>query len=208
MTARSRRRAAVGAALALVLAGAAGCAPQQDAEPGAAGDAGSADAGASAVEVAWSADAACESCHEAEAAARTDATSLHAAHADEACLTCHDDEEGLTAAHATYTSGTPATKLKKTDVARASCLASGCHDQAALVDATAESTVLTDTKGTVANPHDLPAHKDHDEGVTCASCHAMHGEGTADAAVVEQASQAACLSCHHAGVYECHTCHT
>lgn len=190
--------------LVLVVVAIVGCAPQQQAAAPADDEASRADA----VQVAWSTGSDCESCHTTEAASRKDATSLHAAHADSTCVSCHDDEEGLATAHKKYQTGNPASKLKKTDVASSSCLVSGCHDQAELVQATADETVLTDTKGTVVNPHDLPVHEDHTEGVTCASCHKMHGTGTSDVDAVYQASKATCLSCHHNEVYECHTCHT
>lgn len=191
-------------ALTLVVVLAAGCAPQQQSTASAEDETSK----ANAVQVAWSMDSDCEGCHATEAASREDATSLHAVHIDSTCISCHTDEEGLTTAHKDYQTGNPASKLKKTDVASLSCLASGCHDQADLSQATAQETALTDTKGTVVNPHDLPVHEDHSEGVTCASCHKMHGAGTDEADAVYQASKATCLSCHHNEVYECHTCHT
>lgn len=193
------------AAVAIAVVFAAGCAPRE-ASPSPSG--GSGEGGADAVQVAWSTSSDCASCHTREAAARADATSLHAAHADSTCISCHDDEQGLSKAHEGYEEKDPASKLKKTDVENESCLVGGCHDQAALAEATAHETVLTDTKGTVVNPHDLPVHDDHAKGVRCASCHKMHGEGTADVESVHQASKATCLSCHHDEVYECHTCHS
>ena len=192
------------AGLALSVALAAGCAPQQKSSL----PAEEAGETADAVQVVWSMGSDCESCHVTEGESCADETSLHAAHADSACISCHADEQGLAKAHENYETGDPASKLKKTAVASESCLTSGCHDQAGLAEATAGETVLTDTKGTVVNPHDLPVHDDHAKGVTCASCHKMYGAGTAEAEAVHKASKATCLSCHHNDVYECHTCHT
>lgn len=77
-----------------------------------------------------------------------------------------------------------------------------CHALEDIQAATADSTVLTDTNGTVVNPHDLPAIDDH-AGITCASCHKSHevSEST------EKSAKRTCASCHHADVYECYTCH-
>ena len=91
-------------------------------------------------------------------------------------------------------------KLKKTDVSKEACLS--CHDQAEVAAATADLTVLTDDNGLTVNPHELPGNSEHDK-LVCAKCHTMHEEATPD----ENAADA-CASCHHAGVYECHTCHS
>ncbi|BAK45760.1 hypothetical protein [Eggerthella sp. YY7918] len=191
------------ATLALVLALAVGCAPKEASSE----KADTSDKG-DLIQVTWSAESDCESCHTTEAGARTDETTLHAQHAEDACISCHDDEQTLASAHKDYAEKDPAVKLKKTKVASETCLTSGCHDQAEIAAATASETALTDTKGKVVNPHDLPVHDDHVKGVTCASCHKMHGAGTAEVDAVYKASKATCLSCHHNEVYECHTCHT
>ena len=117
------------------------------------------------------------------------------------CVICHDDEEGLVKAHAKVTvdSTKVAKRLKKTEVAAETCLA--CHEATYSAEATAESTALTDTNGTVVNPHDLPESENH-SGIACASCHSMH---TTDN-IATTAAQT-CTKCHHANVYECGTCH-
>ena len=194
----------IAAVAALAVMFATGCAPRESSLSQGGGNEG----GDDTLQISWSVTSDCESCHTREAAAPADATSLHAVHASSSCLSCHDDEQGLAKAHEGYEEKDPASNLKKTDVADESCLASGCHDQTVLAEATAGETVLTDTKGTVVNPHDLPIHEDHAKGVRCASCHKMHGEGSIEADAVYQASKATCLSCHHNEVYECHTCHT
>ena len=77
-----------------------------------------------------------------------------------------------------------------------------CHATEDIVAATAECTALTDDNGTVVNPHDLPAVADHAE-LACASCHKKHDVGGG----IDKTAQRSCVSCHHAYVYECYTCH-
>lgn len=116
------------------------------------------------------------------------------------CTTCHVDSDKLAKAHKRLNSGKEATRLKKTSVGSDVCLT--CHDQESLAEATADCTILTDSEGTTVNPHDLPAVDEH-TSVACVSCHEVH---TSDESLA-QTSKATCGSCHHAGVYECGTCH-
>lgn len=76
-----------------------------------------------------------------------------------------------------------------------------CHDAEELKVKTVDSTVLVDAKGKTVNPHDLPSNEDH-ASIQCTNCHTEHSAESA----VEKAPKE-CLSCHHAGVYECNTCH-
>lgn len=123
-------------------------------------------------------------------------------HASSTCIDCHNDEEGLAKVHDDVDTVEEAsiTRLKKTAVDEQYCLS--CHGSwEDLAELTGDSTVLTDANGTVVNPHsfsDVPEHAD----ITCDSCHYMHKEKSA----IETAT-ALCGSCHHAGVYECYTCH-
>ena len=78
-----------------------------------------------------------------------------------------------------------------------------CHATEDLIAATAESVTLTDDNGTVVNPHDLPAVADH-EGVLCSTCHKGHELSES----IARTAQRACISCHHAYVYSCYTCHS
>ncbi len=71
----------------------------------------------------------------------------------------------------------------------------------ALIAATADSTVLTDEKGTTVNPHDLPAVEDH-ASINCIDCHKGHSSDT-----IEVSAMKACTLCHHENVFECYTCH-
>lgn len=153
----------------------------------------------------WAVDAGvedCASCHAAAAESTDDDAYLYAEHAGISCFTCHSDEEKLAARHknATEKRAAKLTQLKKTGVDTDMCLV--CHDTAALAEATADSTALTDDKGTTVNPHDLPDVEDH-AGISCVSCHQFH---VADVDVEAKAASY-CMNCHHAGVYECGTCH-
>jgi len=168
--------------------------------------------------LAWAQDNDCASCHVDEAAsfeAAEEEVDEDEAKEDEgekkvapaelhapfklACIDCHADDvlierhEGVT-----EESKTP-TRLKKSEVPLASC--ETCHPAKVLVKATAESTALTDADGTVVNPHDVPAIKEHEE-IVCDSCHKMHKDTSPKNRAAEL-----CVGCHHDDVYECYTCH-
>ena len=115
------------------------------------------------------------------------------------CATCHIESEGLEKGHKKLNSGKEATRLKKSEVDASICLT--CHQPEKLVEATADYTGLTDTKGTTVNPHELPKVGNH-ETIQCFNCHQVHSEKA-----ITETAIAACNSCHHAGVFECNTCH-
>jgi hypothetical protein len=118
------------------------------------------------------------------------------------CVYCHTDDDGkLTTAHASTAGKQAPTKLRTTAISSDTCLGS-CHEQGELITATADYDRLTDPYGTTVNPHDIPQNADHDAEITCSSCHNMHKAGD-----VFSTARSHCLSCHHAGVYECYTCH-
>ncbi len=71
-----------------------------------------------------------------------------------------------------------------------------------LIAATADSEVLTDSEGTVVNPHDLPDSMNHNK-IACVDCHKIHDT---EADLAKTASKK-CTSCHHQNIYECYTCH-
>ena len=102
-------------------------------------------------------------------------------------------------------------KLKNTAVSEETCLTSGCHSMDELVAATASSTVLTDSNGTVKNPHEMLIDENHiansNADLACSSCHKMHEENGAESQAVAESAQAKCTGCHHQNVYECGTCH-
>lgn len=115
------------------------------------------------------------------------------------CTTCHIESEGLEKAHKKLNSGKEATRLKRSAVDDSICLT--CHQPEKLVEATADYTGLTDTKGTTVNPHELPKVANH-KTIQCVDCHQVHSEKA-----ITETAIAVCNSCHHAGVFECGTCH-
>lgn len=67
---------------------------------------------------------------------------------------------------------------------------------------TADSTALTDDKGTTVNPHERPAGEKHDENpTTCTDCHNNHSKD------LPKDAMKYCAQCHHRGTFECGTCH-
>lgn len=196
---KGRCAAAAFAFLMVALPLFAGCAPTaNEGEPtgqNAQGD------GSPAVQVAWTPDADCSICHTEEGSSLDLIACTVGENGNQACTTCHADEPSLTSVHegATTADKMPK-KLKSTEVSAETC--ESCHGSVDdLAAKTSASTVLTDARGTVANPHSLPENGDH-ESLACADCHQMHeSEGVAKSA------PKACSSCHHAGVYECNTCH-
>lgn len=179
---------AIGIALVLVLVCGCSAAPS---------DSGSSD-GLSAGQ--WSTGSNCVSCHEREGSSVTDTSCLASFHTDQSCVDCHQDDATLSAVHDGVTAeDKKPKKLKETNVDSGRC--TSCHDADGLRAQMASSSVLTDGNGLVANPHDLPAVDDHGD-ITCVNCHPMHQDEPRD-----ETAQKLCASCHHANVYECHTCH-
>ena len=150
-------------------------------------------------EFSWTAKSDCTVCHAGEAIPAQQ-TACAALAEPVTCGACHSDEQALAEAHDGVAIGdkTPR-RLKSTEVVRGVCEA--CHDQEQVSQQTAGCTVLTDDEGLTVNPHDLPNNEDH-ATIVCADCHKPHSSTPR----VDNA-QAACKSCHHAGVYECNTCH-
>ncbi len=153
------------------------------------------------VQTTWSPDVDCTTCHATEASSMSDSACLVSKHVAQGvtCTTCHDDSDALATAHEDMATAKTPTRLKKTTVDESICL--DCHDKTELAAATADVTVCTDSQGTTVNPHDLPVNDDH-AAITCIDCHEMHSTDTADTLAPEK-----CISCHHAKVYQCHTCH-
>ena len=118
------------------------------------------------------------------------------------CITCHEDNDKLAQGHNKLNSGKVAKRLKKTSIESKICLA--CHNMETLAKATADVDVLTDSNGTIVNPHDLPVNDSH-AGITCSSCHKAHQAG--EKALADTA-YTTCISCHHEAVFECGTCHS
>lgn len=141
-----------------------------------------------------------EAVDEAEVSSVDEYAAMHVQKLGFTCTSCHEDTEGLAAGRKRLNSGKQATRLRKSSVEDEACLS--CHDEDALTEATEKDGRLTDKKGTAVNPHSLLAVDDH-EDILCVDCHRAHETGS----TVEQAASAACSGCHHAGVFECGTCH-
>lgn len=192
---------ALAATIALVgTVAVAGCAPRGDDDTQ---NAGAPTSGAQQGEAAaWSPDADCGACHAKEGSSSEETGCLSQAHVElgYACTDCHADGQALESAHAQNASATPATKLKATDVADETCL--GCHESRDAIAAKTPDVALADDRGTAVNPHELTPSPDHD-AIECADCHVSH-----EAKPALEEAQGTCASCHHAGVFECGTCHT
>lgn len=115
------------------------------------------------------------------------------------CATCHEDSDDLARAHKKLNSGKEVKSLRRTSIGSEVC--TSCHAPEDLAKATEGRDVLVDESGASVNPHVLPEVSDH-ESVTCADCHYAHGEVSLTDTAIN-----ACISCHHARVFECHTCH-
>ena len=118
------------------------------------------------------------------------------------CVTCHTDEAVLAEVHDGIAMGDkPATKATVVTVDEATCIA--CHGDLSKVAAlTADSTALTDDKGTVVNPHERPAGEKHESNpATCTDCHNNHSKD------LPKDAMKYCAQCHHRGTFECGTCH-
>jgi hypothetical protein len=151
----------------------------------------------------WSEDSDCGVCHSAEAHSFESSTTAASFHASKTCVDCHNEVGTLATIH----EGTTPTdlmpkRLKRTVVKEEVCLE--CHVRSSLAQDSAASNALTDSVGTVVNPHQLPqtASGIHEE-IVCADCHELHNDETG----LEKSAKDYCLSCHHADVFVCYTCH-
>lgn len=179
----------------------AGCSPKQSDNAGAySGDSTSTQQG----DFSFSMDSDCMTCHMTQAQASADPNCFlqKGDHASIECVTCHDDESGLTSAHKDVQYGDKEPKrLKSTTTDSEICLS--CHGSyEELAQKTADSTVLTDSKGTTVNPHEVPGLNEKHASIQCTDCHQPHSGEDAAAGAADT-----CTTCHHTGVYECYTCH-
>ncbi len=168
----------------------------------------------------WSPESTCAACHVGEDASLASVPCAQEQFSADACLTCHNDASVLEEAHADVSALSTRKTAHAATIADETC--ERCHNATELAEATAHSTVLTDANGTVANPHNLPADESH-AAIACANCHNPHEDfhsasnTTSNAADITNAADVAtspanrapqiCESCHHAGVFECYTCH-
>lgn len=154
----------------------------------------------------WSIDADCGLCHVDEKDSYTSAACLASAHQDILCVSCHDNQASMAEVHEGKTVGDKVpNKLKQTEVGGTTCLS--CHYETLenLAIATPDIPDAIDDNKTTINPHEamlMPQHQTEEDRILCGDCHKMHKDKTA-----EKAMSLACTSCHHAGVFECYTCH-
>ncbi len=148
-------------------------------------------------------DSDCGACHEPELDSIADEKCLagNPAHLEIACTECHAFDKDLQKAHDKIDAKSkPKDKLMKTSVSDESCLE--CHNLEDISAATPAEGFLVDLNGTAVNPHDVQALGGAHAEIVCTDCHAFHKESN-----VDEAADAFCLTCHHADVYECGTCH-
>lgn len=137
---------------------------------------------------------------EAEAESAEESAPLMAKHAALDCQLCHPDNDDMDYAHWGVDVDSPAPeKLKYSKVDPAVCVA--CHEKDATPESTKDVTALTDSNGSMVNPHDLPDPDGAHASVGCANCHSMHSETTP-----EEAAYQRCIDCHHVEVWGC-ACH-
>lgn len=192
---KNKFRLAAATAAAVMAAMLAACSPQPSTQDDSAkGD------DAAAVAVAWNMQADCMACHEKQGESLEDGTCLAGSHASgnrATCTSCHTDEAGLASAHEGVTEAKNVRALKETEVTDEACLAChGSYDE--LAKRTTDYTGTTDKNGTTVNPHAVPETDAH-AALSCVYCHGGHKE-------VKDISKS-CMTCHHAEVYECGTCH-
>jgi hypothetical protein len=147
----------------------------------------------------WTSDMDCAACHARHVGSisKSDISlSAHGENGVDQCMDCHEEEK-LKVSHAKVIPGKPSF-VKARKYPQEFCLrCHGTHGE--LAKRTADSKALTDTKGRVANPHDVPKNAKHYKIDECYTCHRMHKK---DPDVMRY-----CSGCHHMGEFSCGTCH-
>ncbi|HEY3275574.1 MAG TPA: cytochrome c3 family protein [Syntrophorhabdaceae bacterium] len=140
----------------------------------------------------------CSACHEKQVKSMKDSAMHVSSHANkgvDTCTGCHE-EAALKKSHVNVTGSRP---VKARRYSREFCLK--CHGTPAeLAKATAKSKILTDTRGKVVNPHDIPNIPKHAKVDECANCHKEHK--------ANPNSMEYCMGCHHTGEFACAKCHS
>lgn len=150
----------------------------------------------------WSMTSDCSVCHVDQKESQENSNCLASVHVSQGCVSCHSDESVMSQSHESVdaSSKLPKKLSPKAKVTNDICMS--CHnDLDKLAEATTDFTGLTDSVGTTVNPHVLPETHLGDY-LQCNDCHVVHKEND-----MTEAAQESCLSCHHADVYECNTCH-
>jgi hypothetical protein len=144
-------------------------------------------------------DMTCSDCHEKQFKSMTDSSmhaSVHAAAGVDNCTSCHD-AAALRESHVNVKPG-EMTFVKARRYPQEFCLR--CHGTYAdLAERTADSKALTDDKGRVINPHDIPKTPKHERLTECSNCHKEHKKNPD---VMRN-----CSGCHHTGEFSCGECH-
>lgn len=142
----------------------------------------------------------CSTCHDKHVKSITDSAmhvSVHIKVGVDKCTSCHD-AAALKESHANVVPGE--TKfVKARRYPQDFCLK--CHGTYAdLGKRTVNSKVLTDTKGRLVNPHDIPKTPKHGRVAECGNCHKEHKKNPD---VIRY-----CAGCHHTGEFSCGKCHS
>ena len=124
--------------------------------------------------------------------------SVHAKKGIDKCSSCHDPA-ALKEAHANVKPG-ESKFVKARRYPKDFCLK--CHGKPAdLAKRTAGCKLLTDTKGNVVNPHEIPQNPKHEKMDECFMCHKEHK--------AKPDIKNYCMSCHHTGEFiTCSKCHS
>lgn len=142
----------------------------------------------------------CAVCHDKQVKSMTNSemhASVHAKKGIGKCTICHDPA-ALKESHANVKPG-ETRFVKARRYPQTFCLK--CHGTYAdLAKRTANSKVLTDPKGHVVNPHDVPKTPDHAKLAECSICHKEHKN--------KPEIMKYCQGCHHTGEFlACNKCH-
>jgi len=146
------------------------------------------------------ADMNCAACHDKQVKSMTNPdmhASVHAKKGIGQCTTCHDTA-ALKESHKKVKPGE--TKfVKARRYPQDFCLK--CHGTYMdIIKRTSGRKALTDSKGKMVNPHDLPKVPQHGKLTECSVCHKEHKEKTD---IVRY-----CQGCHHTGEFlACNKCH-
>jgi len=147
---------------------------------------------------AWQPTSDCSTCHTKYVQSMKDGSLLASTHAKaglDQCTSCHD-EQTLKQTHERVTAPPPILKVRR--YPKEFCLK--CHGSLEeLAKKTESSKVLTDSKGHVINPHDLPKTPAHQKASECANCHRMHKKPMEPTEF--------CYGCHHKKEFACASCH-
>jgi hypothetical protein len=147
----------------------------------------------------WTQSAECSKCHAKYVDSMKDEKLLIGVHVRagiDNCSSCHD-VPSLKEIHVNAVAPKPVIRQRR--YPSEFCL--NCHGtRGDLAKKTANTRVLTDVKGRVVNPHDLPKTPTHAKAGECANCHRMHKPSVNSAEF--------CYGCHHKREFACAECHS